>query len=223
MPPKSTKKRTRSSNVAVNPPKPLRISVTPPLTPEPSQAWERQQLESQPQDSIRAPTEGSHAAAEGTHASAKSVATIEAAGDDYINNGGDDYNGLDWDRLGRRYMKPLSQLRRAKSWIYQYGYRVVYRDAPTRQFWVCKYCHTHKLPSGIIDVSQATSSTAAHLGQPARGHNLNRMGLKTTPKKRPSGQLSLREALAGGFKMPQATANAIGNFDIQRFRYAVVL
>jgi hypothetical protein len=95
MPPKSTKKRTRSSNVAVNPPKRLRISVTPPLTPEPSQAWERQQLESQPQDSIRAPTEGSHAAAEGTHASAKSVATIEAAGDDYINNGGDDYNGLD--------------------------------------------------------------------------------------------------------------------------------
>jgi hypothetical protein len=49
------------------------------------------------------------------------------------------------------------------------------------------------------------------------------MGLKTTPKKRPSGQLSLREALAGGFEMPQAIANAMGNFDIQRFRYAVVL
>jgi hypothetical protein len=40
------------------------------------------------------------------------------------------------------------------------------------------------------------------------------MGLKTTPKKRLSGQLSLREVLAGGFEMLQATANAIGNFDI---------
>jgi hypothetical protein len=95
MPPKSTKKGTRSSNVAANPPKRLRISATPPLTPEPSQAWERQQLESQPQDSIRTPTEGSHAAPEGTYAGAKLVATIEVAGDDYINNGGDDYNSLD--------------------------------------------------------------------------------------------------------------------------------
>jgi hypothetical protein len=90
MPPKSTKKRTRSSNVSVNLPKRLRISATPPPTPEPSQAWERQQLKSQPQDSIRVPIEGSHAGAE-------SVATTEAAGDDYINNSGDDFDGLDWD------------------------------------------------------------------------------------------------------------------------------
>jgi hypothetical protein len=103
MPPKSTKKRTRSSNVAVNPPKRLRISATPPSTPEPSQAWERQQLELQAQDSIRAPTEGSHAGAE-------SVATIEAAGDDYINNGRDDYDGLDWDRLYYGLSNPSSRV-----------------------------------------------------------------------------------------------------------------
>jgi hypothetical protein len=49
------------------------------------------------------------------------------------------------------------------------------------------------------------------------------MGVKATPSKRSSGQLSLREVLAGGFEVSQATANAMGNFDIQRFRYAVVL
>jgi hypothetical protein len=97
-------------------------------------------------------------------------------------------------------------------------------DRPTRQFWVYKYCHIYKLPSVIIDCTRATSSAAHHLGQPAKGHNLNRRGVRSTPPpKRASGQLSLREALAGGFVMPQATANAIGNFDIQRFRYAVVL
>jgi hypothetical protein len=218
MPPKATKKRARSSNVPPASSKRLRISPAPPPTLEPPQPWERQQLESQSQGTITAPTEGSHA---GTG----SVATTEVAEDGYINNGGDDFDGLDWDRLGQRYIKPLSQLRRAKSWIYQYGYRVVHQDRPTRQFWVCKYCHIHKLPSTIIDVSQATSSAAAHLGQAAKGHNLDRMGTKAapTPSKRPAGQLSLREVLAGGFEVPQSTANAMGNFDVQRFRHAVVL
>jgi hypothetical protein len=91
-------------------------------------------------------------------------------------------------------------------------------------FGCIKYCHIYKLPSVIIDCTRATSSAAHHLGQPAKGHNLNRMGVRSTPPpKRASGQLSLREALAGSFVMPQATANAIGNFNIQRFRYAVVL
>ncbi|KAI1560923.1 hypothetical protein PtrEW7m1_011398 [Pyrenophora tritici-repentis] len=186
MPPRATKKRTRATDVPTASTKRLRILAAPPPTPEPSQSWERQQLESQPQETINAPTEGSHA---GT----RSVATTEVAEDSYIENGGDDFDGLDWDRLGKRYIKPLSQPRRAKSWIYQYGYRVVHRDTPTRQFW------------------------------PAKCHNLNRMGVKATPSKRSSGQLSLREVLAGGFEVPQATANAMGNFDIQRFRYAVVL
>jgi hypothetical protein len=50
------------------------------------------------------------------------------------------------------------------------------------------------------------------------------MGVRSTPPlKRASRQLSLREALAGGFVMPQAAANAMGNFDIQRFCYGKVL
>jgi hypothetical protein len=87
MPSTTTKKRARASNVLPASRKRSRISATPPPTPEPSQAWERQQLESQPQESIAAPTKGSHA---GTG----SVATTEAASDSYIDNGGDDFVGL---------------------------------------------------------------------------------------------------------------------------------
>ena len=97
MPPRSSKKRTRASDAPTASTKRLRISPAPPPPPEPSQAWERQQLESQTQESITAPTEGSHA---GTG----SVATTEAAGDEYIDNGGDDYDSLNWARLGRGYI-----------------------------------------------------------------------------------------------------------------------
>ncbi|KAF7452724.1 hypothetical protein PtrSN002B_011401 [Pyrenophora tritici-repentis] len=108
MPSTIAKKRARASNVPPASRKRSRISTTPPPPPELSQAWERQQLESQPQESIAAPTKGSHA---GTG----SVATTEAASDSYINNGGDDFDRLNWDRLGRSYMKPLTQPSRALS------------------------------------------------------------------------------------------------------------
>jgi hypothetical protein len=49
------------------------------------------------------------------------------------------------------------------------------------------------------------------------------MGAKITPSKRLSGQLSLRKVLAGGFEVPQPTANAMSNFEMQRFRHAAVL
>jgi hypothetical protein len=105
MPPRATKKRARASDAPTTSTKRSRISPAPPLTPEPSQTWERQQLESQPQESIAAPTKsGSHA----SHAGTELVATTEAAGDNYIDNGGENYDGLDWDRLGSRYIKPLA-------------------------------------------------------------------------------------------------------------------
>ena len=159
MPYKPSKKRTRSSIVSTTSKKRLRISPDLPPTPEPSQSWERQQLESQPQESISTPTEGSHA---GTG----SIATTEEAGDAYIDNGGDDYNGLDWERLGKNYIKPFKQPGRSQSWIYAHGYRVMRADALTRIFWVCKYCHIHKAAPIIIDSTRATSSAAAHLAQP---------------------------------------------------------
>ena len=89
MPPKASKKRARSLNVPTTLTKRLRISATPPLPTTPSQAWERQQLESQPQESLSTPTEGSH---DGT---SSVVTIIEIAEDSYINNGGDNFNRLD--------------------------------------------------------------------------------------------------------------------------------
>jgi hypothetical protein len=87
---------------------------------------------------------------------------------------------------------------------------------------VCKYCHIHKAPSVIIDCSKATSSAAAHLAQPIKGYDLCCTGLITTLK-RLIGQLSLREAINGGFEILQSTANVMGNFNVQRFRHALVL
>ena len=122
MPPKASKKRARSSNVPTTSTKRLRILATPLLLTTPSQAWERQQLESQPQESLSTPTEGSHA-------STGSVATTtEIAEDGYIDNGGDNFNGLDWERLRGRYIKPLKQPGRTQSWVYAHGYRVVRID-----------------------------------------------------------------------------------------------
>jgi hypothetical protein len=211
---KLSKKRARSSIVFTTPSKQLRISAKPPPTPEPSQSWERQQLESQPQESISTPTEGSHAGA---------IETTDATENTYIDNRGDDYDGIDWDRFGRRYIKPLKRSGRPKSWIYAYGYRVVRMDSPTRVFRVCKYCHIHKAAPVIIESTKATSSAASHLAQPIKGHNFRRASSNATPTPTPSSQLSIREALASGFEMPQSTANAMSNFSVQRFRHAVVL
>jgi hypothetical protein len=87
---------------------------------------------------------------------------------------------------------------------------------------VCKYCHIHKAPLVLIDCSKATSSAAAYLRQNLRGHNLCPTGI-IAPSKRSSGQLSLREALNNQIEVSQAAANAMGNFSVQRFRYALVL
>ena len=75
------------------------------------------------EDDIVAPTEGSRAV---------TVATTEAGdkdnGQDKITSAADSFDGIDWARLPG-YMKPLAGSKRPKSWIFQYGYRVVERQA----------------------------------------------------------------------------------------------
>jgi hypothetical protein len=87
---------------------------------------------------------------------------------------------------------------------------------------VCKYCYIHKALLVVINCSKATSSAAAYLTQPIKSHHLYRTGFMT-PLKLLNGQLSLRAAMSAGFEILQATANAIGSFDVQRFRHALVL
>ncbi|KAF2830293.1 hypothetical protein CC86DRAFT_433969 [Ophiobolus disseminans] len=116
-------------------------------------------------------------------------------------------------------MKPLAGSKRPKSWIFWYGYRVVKRQATNRIWFVCKYCHIHKTidagGGGLFNITQATTSAATHLSQPKRGHNLRKDSLKLTL--RAQGQLSLWQAFDAGLEMPQPTANALGNFDVQGF------
>ncbi|KAI1506889.1 hypothetical protein Ptr86124_014175 [Pyrenophora tritici-repentis] len=80
-------------------------------------------------------------AAEGSQAG--TAATTEASVDTEPDNG-DNFDGINWDRLPR-FMKPLTTGRRVKSWIFQHGYRVVELYDQNRVWFVCKYCHIHKV------------------------------------------------------------------------------
>jgi hypothetical protein len=86
-------------------------------------------------------------------------------------------------------------------------------------WFVCKYCHTHKVidggGSGIFDVTKATSAAAAHLSQQKQGHMLSKEGIKRLQHS--GGQLSLRQAFEAGVEVSQDAANAMGNFNIQKF------
>lgn len=165
----------------------------------PIQTFELELLESQPEEAIVRPAEGSEL---GT------VATTEAGGGDSDGGGDgdndddatreDNFDGIDWARL-KRFMKPLKTQKRSLSWIFQHGYRVVERNNPSKVWFVCKYCHTHKIVnSGTFNVSRATSAAAFHLGQLKRGH----LHSKDSPKQRQlGGQLSLRQAIEGGISV----------------------
>ncbi|KAF7574516.1 Dimer-Tnp-hAT domain containing protein [Pyrenophora tritici-repentis] len=158
-------------------------------------------------------------AAKGSQAG--TAATTEASVDTEPDNG-DNFDGINWDRLPR-FMKPLTTGRRVKSWIFQHGYRVVELYDQNRVWFVCKYCHIHKVidtgGSGVFDVSKATSSAAAHLGLQKRGHGFTKDGLKP---RRTGQQLSLRQTLETGVAVSQEAANAMGNFNIQQFREVAV-
>ncbi|PZD22467.1 hypothetical protein A1F96_11108, partial [Pyrenophora tritici-repentis] len=59
------------------------------------------------------------------------------------------------------------------------------------------------------------------MGQNRAGHRLNRQG-QSTQAILSHGQMTLRVLGESGAVVPQAIANAIGNFNVQAFRYAVV-
>ncbi|EFQ92942.1 hypothetical protein PTT_09847, partial [Pyrenophora teres f. teres 0-1] len=132
----------------------------------------------------------------------------------------DNFDGIDWKRLPR-FTKPLRRLKRNKSWVYQYGYRVASLREPHRTFFVCKYCHHRKIFCAYPEVTKSTSNAINHLAQKLLGHGYNRKGkldLITLPR----GQTTLKMMTEGGVDVPQSVANGLGNFDVQRFRYAAV-
>ncbi|PZC88553.1 hypothetical protein A1F95_10865, partial [Pyrenophora tritici-repentis] len=134
----------------------------------------------------------------------------------------DRYEGLDWLDIPR-YMKPLRTLKGRKSWVFAHGYRVALISEPSRTFWICQHCYQHRRVDGrqALEVTRSTTSAISHMGQNRAGHRLNRQG-QSTQAILPRGQITLRVLGESGAVVPQAIANAIGNFNVQAFRYAVV-
>ncbi|KAF2876031.1 hypothetical protein BDV95DRAFT_466503, partial [Massariosphaeria phaeospora] len=134
----------------------------------------------------------------------------------------DNFDGIDWARLPD-YMAPLRTQKHKKSWIYRHGYRVCLRRLPQRIFFVCAYCHRDKTidrgGTRLYDVTASTSSAANHLQAQKRGHRLTPTGERIPL---PGGQRTLQQVIQGGIIVPQAVGNALGNFDVQRFRIAAI-
>jgi hypothetical protein len=177
--------------------------------------FESQLRDSVPEDAIVMPTEASEAATIATTEAEVSDNTEEL--DSHI---ADNFEGIDWSCL-TRYAKPLRTSNHQKSWVYQYGYRVCLRKDMERIYWICHKCHRCKMldvtGQGALETTAATSSATKHL---LVTHRISRDGV--VPRVYPKGQRSLAVIARSGVKVNQATANAMGNFDVQAFRLAAV-
>jgi hypothetical protein len=169
---------------------------------------------------LATPTKGSSAA---TIATAEAV--DKADEESFDARFADNFEGIDWLRLPS-FIRPVATQKQKKSWIYRHGYRVALMRDHTKIWFVCKCCHEHKIidagGSGLFDVSSATSAASAHLGQNTRGHGYHKDGKKLF-KLFEGGQQSLAQMLSSGVEVSQAAANAMGGFNVQRFRLAAVL
>jgi hypothetical protein len=122
--------------------------------------FELQLRDAASEDTITPPAKGSEAA---------TVATNEAT---QCNGEGEleeslslDFDSIDWARLPY-HMKPLRILKRKKSWVFKYGYRVALLRDPARTYWICKHCHQHKVHSfKLLEVTKSTTAAITHLAQ----------------------------------------------------------
>jgi hypothetical protein len=140
----------------------------------PRATFESQFCESQNEDSIVPPTEGSDAATVATTDIREPTKGVDKDSDKSLDaHLEDDFHGLDFKPISK-YMKPLATQRAKRSWVYYYGYRVALLKEPNRLFFVCRYCHQHKIidagGAGIYETMLSTSTTARHLSQKKRGH-----------------------------------------------------
>ncbi|KAG9381602.1 Dimer-Tnp-hAT multi-domain protein [Pyrenophora tritici-repentis] len=181
------------------------------LTDEP--AWESQLMFDKPEDSIVQPLAFSSAATEA------SVEEDSAVSVDFR-----DFEGVDWSRL-KGFVAPLSTPRGKASWIFQHGWRVWKEGThhPDELYFVCKYCHIHKLPNGVHRVTKSTTAANGHLQLDKPGHRLSKDGPILSKPLRKHGQQSLRQAALSGVKFSLEAYKTIGNFDVQEFRQAAAL
>ncbi|KAG9375519.1 hypothetical protein A1F94_013910 [Pyrenophora tritici-repentis] len=65
-------------------------------------------------------------------------------------------------------------------------------------YFVCKYCHIHKLPNGVHRVTKSTTAANGHLQLDKPGHRLSKDGPILSKPLRKHGQQSLRQAALSG-------------------------
>ncbi|KAG9383840.1 Dimer-Tnp-hAT multi-domain protein [Pyrenophora tritici-repentis] len=177
--------------------------IEPPTRAIEPPSWESQLMFDKPEDSIVQPLAFSSAATEA------SVEEDSAVSVDFR-----DFEGVDWSRLKGK-----------ASWIFQHGWRVWKEGThhPDELYFVCKYCHIHKLPNGVHRVTKSTTAANGHLQLDKPGHRLSKDGPILSKPLRKHGQQSLRQAALSGVKFSLEAYKTIGNFDVQEFRQAAAL
>jgi hypothetical protein len=81
----------------------------------------------------------------------------------------DNFDDIEWSRLPG-YIKPLALSRARRSWVYRYGWHVTLLKDPDRIFFVCRYCHKHRLKGGVYEATRSPTSAARHLEERKHGH-----------------------------------------------------
>lgn len=135
----------------------------------------------------------------------------------------DNFEGIDWDRIPE-FMKPLRTQKHKKSWIYKHGYRVCLRRAPDQIYFICAYCHQHKIIDrgrcGKYNVTLSTSAAGSHLERNVKGHRYTPDGRSKASLE--PGQRTLAGIIRDGTEVSQAIGNALGNFNVQQFRLSAI-
>jgi hypothetical protein len=139
-----------------------------------------------------------------------------------------DFEGLDWKRVPQLERRQLEQTACGgpRSWVYRHGWPV-WHTKFKKNYWLCRYCHQHRMPGAAYDVQSSTSSTAAHLQKPVKGHSVGPNG--AIHVKSCEGNISGAVARSAVFKMrskgievTQDVANELaGGFSTRQFQEAL--
>ena len=124
------------------------------------------------------------------------------------------FKGLDWARVPHLQKRFTQQLKGKPSWIYEYGWPVWHREKK-QNYWLCCYCHMHKVSGGEYCVASSTSSAASHLGQKTRGHGFDRNG-KINFQRPPATSSIVNQLQFKGVEISQEVANEMASSFSQR-------
>ena len=131
----------------------------------------------------------------------------------------DNYIGLQWDRVPYLQKPQYSVNSKRESWVYQYGWRV-WHAKELQLYWLCKYCHIHKIPGGMYVVQQSTSSVVRHLAERKPGHEVNKNGKIQFKTSEPSVITYLQRS---GVEVGQRLANSVASsFSTTHFQQTLV-